>query len=134
MLQAGRASFDNATAKIPDLNVWFACFVGSAGSAFPPGSQEEQQLFNFLELYLHQPTPKDRMARSFPDRVLHMGKAYSSSLSHCADIYSVVLDAPVLRCLVLSSTVLTAPPRCAVSCASYAYTHVSCHVYVMSCM
>jgi hypothetical protein len=71
--QAGKATFDHATAKISELNSWLADFLQNSGASSRPGSPLEQQLFNFIELYLHQPPLTDRMRRTFPDRVLHMG-------------------------------------------------------------
>lgn len=69
--QVGKSNIDLATEKISELNVWLAEFL--ANTSFPPGSPLEQQVFNFIEVYLHQPPVRDRLSRQLPDRVLHMG-------------------------------------------------------------
>lgn len=68
---AGKTTFDIANEKLTELNIWLKDFLHNV--KFISGSQAERQLFNFIELYFHQPTPKDRMGRCYPDRVLHMG-------------------------------------------------------------
>lgn len=67
----GKTTFEEAIAKIPEINAWLAEFL--ANSDIPAGSAREQQLFNFMAVYMHQPPLRDRMCRALPDRVLHMG-------------------------------------------------------------
>jgi hypothetical protein len=64
-------TYEVAIEMIPEVNAWLAEFL--ANSMIPPGSPLEQQLFNFMEVYLHQPPLRDRLSRALPDRVLHMG-------------------------------------------------------------
>lgn len=67
----GRLSLDKSPSKVEDVNEWFTHLVES--TSFPSGSEIESQLFHFLELYLHQGAQEDRMGRSKPNKVIHLG-------------------------------------------------------------